>query len=306
MIAVAGEALIDLIVGPDGKVDARPGGGPFNVARTAGRLGLRPAFIGSLSEDGFGKMLRDVLHSDGVQLAIPAPTQAPTTLAVLDIDGTGQPKYRFHLAGTSAAELDHVTVKAALPTDVTALHVGTLGLVMDPIADALVTLIENDLPENVLLMADPNCRPVAITDPGRYRHRLDRVLARADVVKVSTEDLQYLYPDVPAAVAARSVLARGPSLVLLTGGPHPSRALTSDWEFEVPVPPVQVIDTIGAGDAFGGAFLSWWATHNLDVGQLRDPKFVRSAVEFAVEVAALTCTRPGAEPPWASELPERP
>jgi len=305
MIAVIGEALIDLIVDPEGQIDTSPGGGPFNVARTVGRLGLRPAFVGRFSADGFGTMLRRVLNQDNVCIAVPEPVEAPTTLAVVEVDRDGLAKYRFYLDGTSAADLDRMRLSAALPRDLTAVHVGTLGLVMEPIADSVVSVIE-DLPGEVLLMADPNCRPGAIRDEKRYRDRIARVLHRADVVKVSAEDLEYLVPGVPPHAAARTLLEKGPTLVLITEGARPARALTADEELEVPVPPMPVVDTIGAGDAFGGAFLSWWAGHGLAASDLRDPVLLRQATAAAVEVSALTCTQPGAEPPWESELAGRP
>lgn len=306
MIAIVGEALIDLIAGADGKADASPGGGPFNVARTAGRLRQRPAFVGRLSGDGFGELLRESLVRDGVRIAVPGPVQVPTTLAVVDVDTSGVPAYRFYLSGTSASELDSATLSAALPGDLTALHVGSLGLVMEPVADSVVSVIEDGLPAGTLVMTDPNCRPGAIKDERRYLDTMDRVLRRSDVVKVSTEDLGYLFPGSPPHAAARTILAKGPSLVLITDGARPAVALTSDAELEVPVPETPVVDTIGAGDAFGGAFLSWWAGHGLSADDLRDTGLIRQAVQAAVDVSALTCTRPGAEPPWARELSGRP
>jgi fructokinase len=302
MIAVIGEALIDLIIGPDGKVVASPGGGPFNVARTAGRLGLRPAFIGGLSKDGFGRMLRAALSRDGVQVAVAGSVEAPTPLAVVDLDERGVPSYRFHLAGSSAAEIDYATLAASLPRNLTAVHVGSLGLVMEPIADSVAAALEHDIAHDVLVMADPNCRPGAISDERRYRARLRRVMGRADIVKASAEDIGYLYPEASPRFAARALLADGPSLVLVTDGPRPVRALTPDGEIEVPVPDAPVVDTIGAGDSFGGAFLSWWAGRGLGAGDLHDLALVRRACAAAVQIAALTCARAGAEPPWAAEL----
>jgi len=298
MIAVLGEALIDLIVGPAGTVNASLGGGPFNVARTIARLGGQSVFVGRLSADGFGAMLRAALDKDDVAVAVPALTQAPTTLAVVDVDERGVPRFRFHLAGTSAAELDRGTLASALPSGTTAVHIGSLGLVMDPAADAIASFLEQDVPPGVLVMADPNCRAEAIGDHDRYRARLAGVLRRADVVKVSAEDLGYLRPGMAPMPAARSLLPdTHPSLVLITEGARPARALTSATEIEVPVPRVKVADTIGAGDAFGGAFVSWWTGHGLGVADLADPATIREALEFAVRVSALTCTRYGADPP---------
>jgi fructokinase len=151
-------------------------------------------------------------------------------------------------------------------------------------------------------MIDPNCRPEAIADRDAYQERLWRILRRADVVKVSTEDVSYLYPGVPGHGAAPALLEHGPGLVLLTDGPRPARAFLPGKEISVDVPKVQVVDTIGAGDAFGGAFLAWWAGNNLGRLALRDGEAVRDALQAAAEVASLTCARAGAEPPWLAEL----
>jgi fructokinase len=303
MIAVVGEALIDLVVGRDGRIDAQPGGGPFNTARTLGRLGRSPAFLGRLSQDGFGRMLRDRLGQDGVTLGVPEPADAPTTLAVVDVDAAGAPRYRFYLTGTSAAALEY---PVRLPDRVTALHAGTLALVMEPIATSVERLIASDLPPDTLVMIDPNCRPAAITDRQAYLARLARILRRADVVKVSVEDLAYLSPGVPAGAPAAALTEQGPALVLVTDGPRPALALLPGQEISAEVPAVTVVDTIGAGDAFGGAFLAWWSGQDLTRSDLHRAGPVGEALQAAVEVAALTCTRPGAEPPWLAEVRERP
>jgi fructokinase len=306
MIAVTGEALIDLVVDHDGRVLARPGGGPFNTARTMGRLGTAPVFLGRLSQDSFGQLLRDSLGQDGVTLAVPQLADAPTTLAVVNVDAAGAPHYRFYLAGTSASALEHSRLLAALPGGVTALHTGSLALVMEPIATSIERLITSDVPPDTLVMIDPNCRPEAIGDPQAYRARLSRILCRADVVKVSVEDLGYLYPGEPARTAAAALLDLGPKLGLITDGPRPARALVAGQEVSVDIPAVQVVDTIGAGDAFGGAFLAWWSGNELTKSDLPRPGAVREALRAAAEVASLTCTRAGAEPPWLAEVAGKP
>ena len=156
MITVTGEALIDLVIDGDGCPRPRPGGGPFNTARTIGRLGLAPAFLGRLSQDSFGRQLRTRLDQDGVMLAVPQLADAPTTLAVVDLDAAGAPRYRFDLAGTSSGALEYPLLTAALPEGMTALHAGTLALVMEPIATSIERLITTDLPAGTLVMIDPN------------------------------------------------------------------------------------------------------------------------------------------------------
>jgi fructokinase len=306
MITVTGEALIDLVIDGDGCPRPRPGGGPFNTARTVGRLGLAPAFLGRLSADSFGHQLRARLDQDGVMLAVPQLADTPTTLAVVDLDAAGAPRYRFYLAGTSAGALEYPLLEAALPVGMTALHAGSLALVMEPIATSIERLVTTDLPAGPLVMIDPNCRPGAITDRSAYQARLARILRRADVVKVSMEDLGYLYPGTAARDAATTLLGQGAQLVLVTDGPRPARAFLPGQELSVDVPAVQVVDTIGAGDAFGGAFLAWWSGNQLTTSDLRRPGPVRGALRAAAEVASLTCTRAGAEPPWLEELAGKP
>ena len=306
MITVIGEALIDLVIDGDGCPRPRPGGGPFNTARTIGRLGLAPAFLGRLSQDSFGHQLRTRLDQDGVTLAVPQLADAPTTLAVVDIDAAGAPRYRFYLAGTSSGALEYPLLTAALPEGMTALHAGTLALVMEPIATSIERLITTDLSAGTLVMIDPNCRPGAITDRSAYQARLARILRRADVVKVSMEDLSYLYPGVAARDAAAALLGQGPRLVLVTDGPRPAWAFLPGQEVTVKVPVVAVVDTIGAGDAFGGAFLAWWSVNELTKSDLQRSGPVRSALQAAAEVASVTCTRAGAEPPWLAELAGKP
>jgi fructokinase len=306
MIAVIGEALIDLVAGSDGRFAARPGGAGFNTARTIGRLGVTPAFLDRLSGDGFGRLLRSTLDGDGVVLAVAEPAGLPTTLALVDVDPAGLPRYRFYLDGTSAPALEYPVLAAALPAGLTALHAGGLALASEPIATSIDRVISADLPAGALVMIDPNCRPEVIADRPAYLARLSRILRRADVVKVSVEDLDYLAPGLPAASAAADLLGRGPALVLLTDGPHPARAFLRDEVVSAEVPAVTVADTVGAGDAFGGAFLAWWSRSGLTRSDLRKPTPVHGALRAAAEVAALTCTRVGAEPPWLAEVRDRP
>ncbi len=306
MITVAGEALIDLVVDHQGCVGAQPGGGPFNTARTIGRLGLAPAFLGRLSRDGFGRLLRASLDQDGVTLSVPELVDAPTTLAVVEVDQEGAAHYGFYLAGTASEALEFDQLAAALPDEVTALHAGSLALTMEPVAAGIERLIAGALSPGALVMIDPNCRPQAISDHRAYRARLTRILRRTDIVKVSREDLAYLYPDAPAEAAAARLLDLGPQLILVTDGPRPARALLPGQQVSVDVPQVDVVDTIGAGDAFGGGFLSWWTRSKLTRRDLHRIGEVREALLAAAQVAALTCARVGAEPPWLSEVQGRP
>jgi fructokinase len=301
MITIAGEALIDLIVDQDGHVDARPGGGPFNVARAVARIGQSAAFLGRLSADRFGQSLRADLERDGVRIAIPESVAAPTTLAVVEIDPTGVPRYRFYLTGTSAAVLQPDLAVAALPADTTALHIGSLGLIMQPIATSLEQLLAA-LPAGIMVMLDPNCRPAVSPERDDYLDRIGRILRRVDVIKTSAEDLAYLFPDSTAAQAAAVLMSAGPACVIVTDGPRPVRAFLAGAEIIADVPAVRIVDTVGAGDAFGGAFLAWWTGNGMVSADLQRQSSVQSAISAAIEVAVLTCTHRGAEPAWADEL----
>jgi fructokinase len=310
VIVVAGEALIDLVVSPGGQVNARPGGGPYNAARTLARLGAEATFLGRLADDGFGRLLRDRLTGERVALGVPESSGKPTTLAVATVDETGSASYSFYLDGTSAADLDYEALKKALPTDAAAVHVGTLGLLMEPVGAAIERLVLADVPAGSLVLLDPNARPRAVADHVAFRDRITAIARRADIVKASVEDLTYLYPGVPAGEAATALLGLGSSLVLVTDGPRPARAFLPGTVLAEPVPEVKVADTIGAGDAFGGGFLAWWTAHGLGRADLGRPApardaLVGKALRAAAAVAALTCTRPGADPPALRELQSR-
>jgi fructokinase len=301
MIVVAGESLIDLIVDAVGRVEAIPGGGPYNVARTLGRLGQPVAFLGRLSSDRFGSILRNGLAVEGVDLELAPATDAPTLLAVAELDAAGGATYRFYVEGTAAPGLEPADVPAGLPRTTTAFHVGTLGLVFEPIATTIEGLVAAAPPE-VLVMADPNCRPTAIRDPGAYRARLDRILGRVDVLKVSVEDLAWLDPGSEPLAAARGLLDRGPAAVLITDGSRPVRLLSGGGVTDLAVPAVRVVDTVGAGDAFGAGFLAAWSVAGGGRTDLADDSALLSATRFAIEVGARTTTRAGAEPPTLAEL----
>ncbi|HEX2754877.1 MAG TPA: carbohydrate kinase, partial [Candidatus Limnocylindrales bacterium] len=300
-IVVAGESLVDLLVRPDGGVTATPGGGPFNVARALGRLGLPVAYLGRLSTDPFGRLLRARLVADGVDLGLTPTTDDPTLLAVVEIDDDGTATYRFHAIGSAAVGLGPRDVANGLPVETTALHIGTLGLVLEPMASTIAGLVAT-APPGVLVMADPNCRPSAIADPAAYRSRLATLMRRVDVVKLSADDLAWLDPERDVVDASRAILESGPAVVLLTDGGHPTRIVTRRHVVEVAVPEVTVVDTVGAGDAFGAGFLAAWTRAGRGRLELEDLDAVNDATRFAIEVGAVTVGRAGADPPTLAEL----
>jgi fructokinase len=301
MIVVAGEALIDRIVRADGTTVDRPGGGPFNTARTIARLGVPVSFLGGLSTDPFGRVLRDALVSDGVNLSFAVSTDAPTTLAVARIDAHGTARYMFETANTAASQLPAEAIRSVLASRPEALHVGTLGLVMEPIATNLAGAMDGVDPD-MFVIVDLNCRPSAIHDRDAYIARLIGVAGHADVIKASRDDLEYLWPGMPTSVAAHRLLTAGPRAVVVTDARHPVVWFTPEWQIDLQVPSVPVVDTIGAGDAFGGAFLARWIERGRDRTHLLDEAAVRDALSIAIEVAGITCGRAGADPPRRDEV----
>jgi fructokinase len=298
MIVVAGEALVDLVIRVDGSVSAELGGGPFNVARTIGRLGQHVAFLGAISFDRFGERLFAQLGADGVRTDLIVRTDAPTTLAAAEVDQSGAASYRFYISGTSAFAVGSFSSPVQR---VDAVHVGTLGLVVEPLASAVEAYVQV-VPDDAVVMVDPNCRAAVIDDRDGYLSRLQRVLSRAHIVKISTDDAEYLDPGRTATELAGEMIERGVRLAVVTAGDRETVVVTSNGRRSVPIPQVTVADTIGAGDAFGGGFLTAWLSAGLDVDDLSDLDHVAAAAGAANEVAGSTCTRVGAAPPWRDQL----
>jgi len=295
-ILVGGEALYDLVIDEVGAVTGDPGGGPFNTARTIGRLRRPVAFLGRLSTDRLGATHERMLAADGVRLNAIVRSPDPTTLALASLDDAGSASWSFYVDGTAAAGLTVDDALTAVPDHVAALHVGTLGLVLEPLATALEAVVER-LAGRTMVVVDPNVRAQVIDDEPAFRARLERVIARSDLVKVSAEDLAWLDRDRSPAAAARALLERGPTAVLLTRGADGATVVTAGAD--TPIAPVraQVVDTIGAGDAFGGAFVAWWASHELGRSDLARDELVIAAARFGAVVAARTVARAGASPP---------
>jgi fructokinase len=318
VITVVGEALVDLVIDPAGGVVASLGGAPFNTARACGRLGVDVAFVGALSTDRFGAQLRARLVDDGVDVADAPAVDVPTTLAAAELDDGGSATYRFYVDGTSAPQL--VAIEPAVAGRRPDIVVtGGLALVLEPMADSVEAML-GTLPESTMVVVDVNCRPLVIGDRASYRSRVARALRCADVVKVSDEDLDYLEPGTDSVEAARRLLGpnrgldrgldrgpdRGPDrpgVVLVTGGPAGVRIVSTDGDVTVPVDPVAVVDTIGAGDTFSAAFVSWWSLHGFGRAETADPVSIERAVRAATTAAGIACTRRGADPPYRHELP---
>jgi fructokinase len=246
-------------------------------------------------------LLAHQLAADGASLALASFGPEPTTIAIASIGKDGLAEYEFVIQGTSAPNLTREMIPPELPPEVKALHLGTLGLVPEPMASSLTELLRRENGRR-LVMLDPNIRPVLAADRA-YRLRMQWLISQSTIVKASAEDLAWLYPDIDYVAAAERILNAGVRLVLVTLGAAGAYGTTGNVHACVPAAPVQVVDTIGAGDAFGAAVLAWFYDRDsLGPEFSLTNKEVESLLEFSCLAASLTCSRSGAEPPWRSEM----
>ena len=301
MIVVCGEALIDMISNGNRAQQAVPGGGPFNTARSLSRLGVPTAFLGRLSDDVFGRQLAEKLLSEGVSLELAGFGSEPSTIAIANLNTEGAAEYQFLVQGTSAPNLTPEMVPEKLGPQVNAIHVGTLGLVLEPMASTLVDLIRREHGRR-LVMLDPNIRIGLVPDSG-YRGRVLEAISHSTIVKASEADLAWLYPGLAYEDSAERILNEGVSLVVVTLGADGAFGAHRDMRIRVEALRVEVVDTIGAGDAFGAGLLAWLHDHDAIRPDLSlQSEELLDALRFACMAGTLTCTRAGAEPPWKSEM----
>jgi fructokinase len=294
--------LIDMIPDGDHTRRAAPGGGPFNTARALARLGVPTAFLGRLSEDVFGRQLADLLVSDGASLKLASIGPESSTIAVAEVDSEGFAEYQFLVEGTSAPNLTRDMVPDQFGPEVEALHVGTLGLVLEPMATTLADLIDRERGRR-LVMIDPNIR-IGLVPDAEYRERLHTAISQSTIVKASEADLAWLYPGLDHQQAADRILEDGVRLVVVTLGARGAFGAHRGERIHVDAPHVEVVDTIGAGDAFGAALLAWLHDHGAIRPDLHLERHeLEAALKFSCLAGALTCARAGADPPWKSEMP---
>ena len=326
VLAVLGELVVDLIpvpgadTGPGGTAPqyvARPGGNALNVAVAAGRLGTPVRLLSRLGTGPLAANLRRHAELSGVDPAGFVPADEPVSLAVVGLASDGSADYGFHVAGAADwrwtdAELDRV-----LPQGTALLHVGSISSWTAPGSEAIARLVERlAAAGSALVSVDPNIRPALAEGPAarligntgdEVRARLDRLLAAADVVKVSAEDLAWLEPGTDDLDdAARRWAARGPALLVLTDGGSPLRIARPGRDLLHRAPPrVAVADTVGAGDSLAAGLFSGLlargVTSRQALAELPDADLV-AVVDDAALVAALNCTRVGADPPTRAEL----
>ncbi|WP_431909737.1 carbohydrate kinase family protein [Amycolatopsis thermoflava] len=305
MIVVGGEALVDLVPGAEKTNDGltslvpRLGGGPYNVALAAGRLGTPTAFLSRISTDRFGQALRGRLTASNVDISMVQEGPENTTLAVVALAPNGSASYTFYTEGT-ADRL--VADPGPLPGDVTVLCLGTLGMVLEPGATSYETVLRREAARGVLTALDPNIRADLIADADAYRRRFTSWLPDVRLLKLSDDDGEWLAGAAGLDAAIKSWLDAGVDAVVLTRGGDGLAVHTGSVTVSVPSAPAQLVDTIGAGDTVQGALLSW--LHDRNVGTLTDlgESGWHEALTFAAKAASITVSRSGAEPPTAAEM----
>ncbi len=308
MILCCGEALIDMIPKPthverDGFVPYS-GGAVFNTAIGLGRLGIQVGMLSGVSNDLFGQQLVATLGASHVDTATLIRSDRPTTLAFVQLTD-GHATYTFY-DENSAGRMIVADDLPALSDDVSALYFGGISLCAEPAAATYEALLQREAGDRVVML-DPNIRPGFIQDIAKYRARLDRMVALSDIVKVSDEDLNWIYPGTEALTEKLEKLRKaGPSVVILTrGGEGASAFLANGFDVSVPVNKVTVVDTVGAGDTFNSGVLASLAEQGLMTkAGLRGASSaaVEQALSFGAKVAAVTVSRAGANPPWRNEL----
>lgn len=307
MLITCGDALIDFVPtrNTEGREALMPavGGSCLNVAIGMARLGAPAGFVGGISTDLFGRMIADHAAASQVELGLATRSDHQTTLAFVRIVA-GESHYAFYDAETATRNWTYR--RGTIPFDtVEAVHVGSTTLVNDDGAAQTMALIEDARTPSTISF-DPNCRPSLVNDKSAYLARMTEFAGRADLVKMSEIDFAYLFGEEPYHRRANALLARGTSLVVITRGNQGAVAWhVGAGQIEVTAPKVEVADTIGAGDSFQAALL--FALHkqgHIARSRLKDigADELRRALSFAANCAALTCTRPGADPPWSREI----
>lgn len=309
MILVTGDVLVDLIQRPDDPsgqgFTAKLGGSCYNVALAAGRLGAEVSFAAPLSTDTFGDQLAAHLAASGAVATGPR-VAAPTSLAVVTLSD-GQPSYGFYRNGTADRQVDRASLDSQIAPPLRVLHIGSLGFEGGEDAEIHADMIQAARNRGIATSIDPNIRPNCIPDRGAFTERLFKVMGLANLVKLSDEDIAWLYPDDSEETAVdrlRSAIA--PDVLVLTRGARGALLMAGDTICDLPANPVaRLVDTVGAGDTFMGALLTAFTDcpgAPIDWSRLTTPDTLTAIGRFAAEAAAHTCGREGCDPPARGDL----
>jgi fructokinase len=304
VIVIGGEALVDL-VDDEGSLRPVAGGGPFNTAIAFGRLEVPVGFLGAISRDDYGRMLEQQLAEAGVDMSLVRWSDAPTPRAVVHRGRDGNHEFTFDVCDTSLVDLTPRQLPD-LRDDAWAIHVGTLALAIDPPASAYEALVDREAGRRQVIL-DPNVRPAIFGDVVTYRRRFERLARVADLVKLSEDDAAWIYPDKRVEDVLELILGFGPRIVAVTRGANGAIAGSGDRFVVVSGIRVSVVDTVGAGDSFGAAFVAALVDDGAFGPQdkrIPEDAVLTRAVSYGVAASAITCTRTGADPPTRVEIEE--
>jgi fructokinase len=297
-IWVCGEVLIDLIPGADGVRVAHVGGGPANTAKALARLGHDVQFIDGISTDEYGVAARKELLDDEVKLDLALTSDKPTCLAIVSLDANGGASYEFKIDGTATFDFNLNWLPDPSRFKPQVLHIGTLVTVIQPGADVLYDWAMQ-VAEFAPIVFDPNIRPSVMGDHDLYEAAVEKWAALSSVIKVSDDDMAWLYPDQKYEDVAKRWISDGAALVVVTRGSQGIIGITADGSVEVDGAKITVADTVGAGDTVGAIIVEAMA----EKGILALTGDVLKAVLHRAAVAAgITCSRKGAQPPYKHEL----
>lgn len=308
-VLVAGEALIDFVSDNDdlNMYRAMPGGSPFNVAIGLARLDVPTGFLGKLSTDPFGKQLRATLQANGVAQDYVRDGEGPTTLAMITDQLGHESQFSFYGRNAADQQLLPQDLPTDLPSSVRAIHFGSYSMACQPIGATLTGLMKREHGHRIITF-DPNVRLSLIPNLKAYKAQLEGWVQLSHIVKLSQADLEILYPGNQLDEIAKRWLTMGPKLVVITRGEDGATGFATGSTVSVPSSRIQLVDSIGAGDAFMSGLLAWLFDHRrlaLDaISPLKDTE-IRSVLQFASQVAAATCARQGADPPLRSQLVRR-
>jgi fructokinase len=289
---IAGEALMDLIPVAGGERVPMVGGGPANTAKAVARLGYETYFVGGISSDDYGKAIEEELVGSGVDLSLVYRGDESTAMAIATIDENGLAKYDFELEGTASFAFDKSWLPSGEP-DV--IHVGSVATLLEPGASELLKWVSW---KSVPVIFDPNVRPSIQGDKALYRVAVERWIEKASIIKLSEDDLNWLYGGGEEEIVS-GWLARGVSIVVVTRAEKGLRAYSPGAVIDVPAVKVELVDSVGAGDTIGAVLVEGVLQRGIDV--LRGD-VLRSVLERAAKAAAITCSRAGAKPPTRQEL----
>ena len=297
-IWVCGEVLIDLIPDVSGERTPHVGGGPANTAKALARLGHDVQFIDGISSDKYGQMSERELLDDGVKLDLALKSDMPTCLAIITLNENGGASYQFEIDGTATFDFSAEWLPDPSRYKPQVLHIGTLVTVIQPGADALFEWALQ-VAEFAPIVFDPNVRSVVMSDHEKYVEAVERWVSISSVVKVSDDDMAWLYPDQRYEAVAKRWIDAGAALVVVTRGASGLVGFTADGSVEVPGVKVEVADTVGAGDTVGAIIVE--AMIEKGILNLTGDVLI-SVLHRAAVAAGITCSRKGAQPPYKHEL----